>query len=112
MIAPMYAVIEDSGRQFKVSTGDVIDIDRVLPGEGESLPDSVTFDRVLFVGGDGGSPKIGAPILDGATVTAEVVGEHAGKKLRVVKYKRRKGYHIEKGHRQHYLRVKVTGVNA
>ena len=106
----MYAVIEDSGRQFKVGQGDELNIDRVLPGEGESLPDSVTFDRVLLVGGDGNSPRIGTPALNGATVTAEVLGPAKGKKLRVVKVKRRKGYHIEKGHRQKYLRVRITGI--
>jgi large subunit ribosomal protein L21 len=108
---PMYAVIEDSGTQFKVSQGDELDIDRVLPNEGESLPESVTFDRVLFVGGDG-EPKVGTPHVQGATVAAEVIGPAKGKKLRVVKVKRRKGYHIETGHRQHYLRVKITGINA
>ena len=108
----MYAVIEDSGRQFKVSSGDVLNIDRVLPEAGESLPETITFDRVLLVAGDGGDAKLGGPTLDGATVTADVLGPAKGKKLRVVKYKRRKGYHIENGHRQHYLKVKVTGINA
>ena len=106
----MYAVIEDSGTQFKVSEGETLRIDRVLPGEGEELPKTITFDRVLLVGGDGDA-KIGTPALSGATVTADVLGEAKGKKLRVVKYKRRKGYHIEKGHRQKYLAVKVTGIN-
>ena len=107
----MYAVIEDSGTQFKVSEGETLRIDRALPGEGEELPKTITFDRVLLVGGDGDA-KIGAPALSGATVTADVIGEAKGKKLRVVKYKRRKGYHIEKGHRQKYLAVKITGISA
>ena len=108
----MYAVIEDSGRQFKVTGGDFINIDRAQPAEGESWPDTVTFDRVLLVGGgDGSAGKLGLPLLEGATVTADVVGPAKGKKLRVVKYKRRKGYHIENGHRQHYLKVKITGIN-
>ncbi len=107
----MYAVIEDSGSQFKVSQGDVLRIDRVLPGEDETLPETITFDRVLFVGGEGAA-KIGAPALEGATVTADVLGPVKGKKLRVVKVKRRKGYHIEKGHRQKYLEVKITGISA
>ena len=110
----MYAIIEDSGRQFKVGEGDVLNVDRALPGEGEELPKTLTFDRVLLVGGggEGGEAKIGAPVLEGATVTADVLGPAKGKKLRVVKYKRRKGYHVEKGHRQKYLKVKVTGINA
>ncbi len=108
----MYAVIEDSGTQFKVTSGDVIEIDRPAPAEGEQWPAEVTFDRVLLVAGAEGDPRLGAPLLDGATVTAEVLGPSKGKKLRVVKYKRRKGSHIEKGHRQHYLKVKITGINA
>ena len=106
----MYAVIEDSGTQFKVTGGDVIRIDRQQPEDG-NWPESITFDRVLFVGGDGSS-KIGAPILDGVTVTAEVLGEVKGKKLRVAKYKRRKGYHVETGHRQKYLQVKIGEIKA
>src|SRR5688500_9926611 len=107
----MYAVIEDSGTQFKVTSGDVIKIDRSAPAEGQEWPKDITFDRVLLVGGGDGGAKLGAPILSGATVTAEVLGPVKGKKLRVVKYKRRKGYHIERGHRQHYLQVKITGIN-
>ena len=109
----MYAVIEDSGRQFKVTGGDIINIDRTEPAEGESWPESITFDRVLLVaGGEGSDPKFGGPVLDGVTVTAEVLGPTKGKKLRVVKYKRRKGYHIENGHRQHYLKVKIGEIKA
>ncbi len=106
----MYAVIEDSGRQFKVAAGDVIRIDRSEPAEGESWPETITFDRVLLIGGDG-STKVGIPGVSGATVTADVMGPVKGKKLRVLKYKRRKGSHVEKGHRQHYLAVKISGVN-
>lgn len=106
----MYAVIEDSGRQFKVTSGDVIRIDRPEPENGE-WPKDVTFDRVLLVAGDGDA-KLGGPTVDGATVTADVLGPIKDKKLRVVKYKRRKGYHIEKGHRQRYLQVKINGINA
>lgn len=105
----MYAVIEDSGTQFKVTGGDVINIDRILP-EDEELPRQITFERVLLVAGDG-EPKLGAPLVAGATVTADVLAPVKAKKLRIVKYNRRKNYHIEKGHRQKYLQVKVTGIN-
>jgi large subunit ribosomal protein L21 len=110
----MYAVIEDSGTQFKVAQGDVLRIDRVLPGEEDdtNLPETVTFDRVLFVGNEGGDAKIGSPLVAGATVTADVMGPVKDKKLRVVKVKRRKGVHVENGHRQKYLQVKITGINA
>lgn len=103
----MYAIIEDSGKQFKVTGGDVIRIDRKV----EEGTDSVTFDRVLLVGGEGPA-KIGAPILTGATVSAEVLGAVKGKKILNVKYKRRKGFHRTVGHRQKYTEVKITGINA
>jgi len=102
----MYAIIEDGGRQQKVTSGDTIQIDRQV-GEGEN---TVTFDRVLLVGGEG-EPKIGTPIVSGATVTAEVLGPVKGPKVRTVKYKRRKGYHKTIGHRQKYVAVRVTGIN-
>ena len=102
----MYAIIEDSGTQFKVTSGDRIKIDRQLK-ENEK---TVTFDRVLLVAGEG-SPKIGAPLLSGATVAAEVIGEARGPKIDIQKYKRRKGYHRKIGHRQRYTEVRITGIN-
>jgi large subunit ribosomal protein L21 len=102
----MYAIIEDSGTQFKVTSGDRIRIDRQI-NEGEK---NVTFDRVLLVAGEG-SPKIGAPLLSGATVSAEVLGEVKGPKIDIQKYKRRKGYHRKIGHRQRYTEVRITGIN-
>jgi large subunit ribosomal protein L21 len=102
----MYAIIEEGGRQHRVTSGDTILIDRELSGDQKSI----TFDRVLLVGGEG-DPRIGAPLVSGATVTADVVGPVKGPKLETVKYKRRKGYHKKQGHRQPYLSVKVTGIN-
>jgi large subunit ribosomal protein L21 len=103
----MYAIIDEGGRQHKVTSGDMLLIDR------EATPDTktITFDRVLFIGGEG-QPKIGAPIVSGATVTADVIGPEKGPKVDIIKYKRRKGYHKHVGHRQNYLRVKVTAINA
>ena len=103
----MYAIIEDSGTQFKVTTGDTIKIDRKV-GEGET---KVTFDRVLMVAGEG-QPKLGAPILAGATVTADVVRAVKGPKVTSVKHKRRKGYYKRTGHRQKYTSVKISAINA
>jgi large subunit ribosomal protein L21 len=103
----MYAIIEESGRQFKVTGGDTILIDRDAP-EGDK---TITFDRVLLVGGAGGDTKIGAPLVAGATVTAEVLGEAKGPKIDIFKYKRRKGYRRRKGHRQQYLKVRITDIN-
>jgi large subunit ribosomal protein L21 len=102
----MYAIIEDSGTQFKVTSGDRIRIDRAL-NEGEK---TVTFNRVLLVAGEG-SPKIGVPLVGGASVTADVIGVTHGPKIDIQKYKRRKGYHKKIGHRQRYTEVKITGIN-
>ena len=102
----MYAIIEDGGRQYKVTSGDRLRIDRQV----EENDKSVTFDRVLLIGGDGAA-KIGAPLLAGATVTAEILGEVKGEKVRTFKYKRRKGYEKNIGHRQRYTEVKISAIN-
>ena len=101
----MYAIIRDSGTQFKVTSGDRIKIDRP-----ETDEKTITFSDVLFVGGEG-EPKIGAPLVSGATVVADVIGTVKSKKIDIQKYNRRKGYHRKIGHRQTYLEVKVTAIN-
>jgi large subunit ribosomal protein L21 len=103
----MYAIIEDSGTQFKVTTGDTIKIDRKV-GEDEK---TVTFDQVLLVAGEG-QPKVGAPTLAGVTVTADVIRAVKGPKVISVKHKRRKGYYKRTGHRQKYTAVKISAINA
>ena len=103
----MYAIIEDSGTQVKVAPGDVVELDVRELGEGQ---DEVTFDRVLAVGGDGPA-RLGTPYVDGASVTAKVLGEVQGEKLAIQKFKRRKGYKRRTGHRQRYLRVEVASIN-
>ena len=102
----MYAIIEEGGRQYKVTSGDTILIDREAGDE-----KSIKFDRVLLVAGEG-EPKVGLPTVANATVSADVVGEEKGDKITIQKYKRRKGYHKKIGHRQQQLRVKITGINA
>ena len=102
----MYAIIEEGGKQFKVTSGDTILIDR----EAKEGDKSITFDRVLLVAGEG-TPKVGLPTVAKATVTADIVGPEKGDKIDIQKYKRRKGYHRKNGHRQRYLRVKITGIN-
>lgn len=102
----MYAIIEDSGKQFKVSSGDRIRIDRAH----DEKVKQIKFDRVLLVGGEGAA-KIGSPLVSGATVSADVLGPVTGPKLTTQKYKRRKGYSKKIGHRQHYLEVKITGIS-
>lgn len=103
----MYAIIEDSGTQFKVTTGDRLLLERIYSEDMKTI----TFDRVLLVGGEGDA-RIGTPHVAGATVTAEVVGPARGPKIDIYKYKRRKGYHKKQGHRQHLLEVKISGINA
>ncbi|MCP3904736.1 MAG: 50S ribosomal protein L21 [Planctomycetes bacterium] len=109
----MHAIIEDSGTQIQVSAGDVIDIDPRDLGDGDDSGKTITFDRVLLVGDEAtdGPSTIGAPYVDGATVTAEILDRIRGEKLDVIKFKRRKGYRVKQGHRQPYLRVRVTGIN-
>jgi large subunit ribosomal protein L21 len=102
----MYAIIEAGGRQHKVTSGDTIRVDREVNADEKSI----TFDRVLLVGGEGPA-KIGAPIVAGATVTAEVLGAVKGPKIDIMKYKRRKGYHKKQGHRQPQVEVKITAIN-
>jgi large subunit ribosomal protein L21 len=103
----MYAVIQDSGSQFKVSEGDIIRVDlRDLADD----QNEITFDNVLLTSDGEGDTKIGKPTVDGAKVTAEVLTEVKGKKITIIKYKRRKGYRRKRGHTQHFLRVRVTDI--
>ena len=107
----MYAIIDESGKQFKVTGGDRIKIDRQLAEDVKT----VTFDRVLLVGGSGdakAAAKVGTPLVAGATVTADVIGAVKGPKVVSVKYRRRKGFHKKVGHRQKYTEVKITAINA
>ena len=102
----MYAIIAESGRQYKVCSGDVIRIDRELGDE-----KTLTFDQVLLVGGGEGGAKVGAPLVAGATVTADVVRALKGPKVDIIKIKRRKGYRKHIGHRQNHLEVRITGIS-
>ncbi len=105
----MYAIIEESGQQFKVSEGDVVRIDLVDPAVLEQSG-SMEFDRVLLVS-DGTKITIGTPLVEGAKVVAEVVTPRvAGKKLRIFKYKRRKSSQSSMGHRQKYTEVRITAI--
>ncbi|MGA2583867.1 MAG: 50S ribosomal protein L21 [Tepidisphaeraceae bacterium] len=101
----MYAIIDDGGRQHKVTSGDLIRLDRP-----ETTEKTITFDRVLLVGGEG-EPKIGTPTVAGATVVGDVLGMVKTKKIDTIKYKRRKGYHKKIGHRQNQIHVRITGIN-
>ena len=103
----MYAVIVTGGKQYKVSEGDTIFIEKLEVEEGSS----VTFDKVL-IAGEGDDVKVGAPTVDGATVEAKVVKNGKAKKIYVFKMKRKKNERKKKGHRQPYTKVEITKINA
>ncbi|MFD1414003.1 50S ribosomal protein L21 [Oceanobacillus jeddahense] len=101
----MYAIIETGGKQVKVTEGQEIYVEKVA-GE---VNDSVTFEKVLFVGGD--DVKVGAPYVDGASVTANVAKHGRQKKIDVVKFKPKKNYHRKQGHRQPYTKLVIDKIN-
>ena len=103
----MHAVIKTGGKQYRVQPGDFLDIEK-LPGDQGA---EVVFDQVLAVG-DGDDLRIGAPTVEGATVSGNIVNQHKSRKVMVFKKKRRKGYQVKKGHRQNLTRVRITAVNA
>ena len=102
-----YAIIKTGGKQYQVSVGDKLDVEKLEVAEGESA----TFDQVLAAG-EGADLKIGAPTLVGASVVATVVKQFKAPKVTAFKFKKRKGYHKTKGHRQPLTRVEVTAINA
>ena len=102
----MYAIIATGGKQYKVSEGDIIKVEKLCVEAGETY----TFDQVLAVNHE--SLVVGNPVVDGATVTASVLGDGKGKKVIVYKYKRKTGYHKKNGHRQQYTAVKIEKINA
>jgi large subunit ribosomal protein L21 len=101
----MYAVIETGSKQYRVSAGDTVRIERVPAKAGESI----TFDRVLLVGNEGKS-TFGSPTVTQAAVTGNVVEHVRGEKVVAFKMKRRKGYHKKIGHRQELSVVKITEI--
>ena len=101
----MYAIIETGGKQYKVSEGDVIKVEKLGVEAGETY----NFDQVLAVGGD--TLTVGTPTVAGATVTASVIGDGKAKKVIVYKYKRKTGYHKKNGHRQQYTAVKIEKIS-
>lgn len=102
----MYAVIKTGGKQYRVSEGQTLRVEK-LPG---SAGDIITFNEVLFIGGD--TPKVGQPLVKGATVAAEITAEGRGKKIVVFKFRRRKNYRRKSGHRQPYTALKITQIQA
>ncbi|MEM7276910.1 MAG: 50S ribosomal protein L21 [Pseudomonadota bacterium] len=101
----MYAVIKSGGKQYRVSKGQTLKLEKLGAAEG----DSVEFDEVLLIG-EGANVKIGAPFVKGGKVKAKVVGEGKGKKVDIIKFKRRQNYLRHKGHRQAFTEVQITGI--
>lgn len=102
----MYAVIKTGGKQYRVSEGDHLRVEKLAGDVGDKLE----FNDVLMVGGD--KVAVGTPFVSGAKVNAEIVGQGRSKKVIVFKIKRRKGYRRKAGHRQAFTELKVTGVSA
>ena len=101
----MYAVIRTGGKQYRVREGTSIAVEKLDAEPGAT----VEFDQVLLVSDDSGV-RIGAPYLAGSRVTAVVQEQGKGRKVSIVKFRRRKGYKRMKGHRQPYTRIQVTGI--
>jgi large subunit ribosomal protein L21 len=101
----MYAIIKTGGKQYKVKEGDIIDVELLGKEDGSK----VDFDVLLVY--DGKKTAIGEPTLADYSVKGELVGASAGPKVEAMKYKRRKGYRLRFGHRQHYSRVKITDIS-
>jgi large subunit ribosomal protein L21 len=100
----MYAVIRTGGKQYRVTEGQLLRVEKLPGGAG----DKITFGEVLLVGGD--APKVGRPLVQGASVAAEITAQDRGKKLIVFKFRRRKNYRRKNGHRQPYTELKITGI--
>jgi large subunit ribosomal protein L21 len=103
----MYAIIETGGKQYRVSEGDVLIVEKLNADEGET----VEFDRVLTVVKDG-EVNVGKPLISGAKVTGKVVAQGKGKKILVFKYKAKANYRKRQGHRQPYTKVLVEKIEA
>ena len=101
----MYAVIESGGKQHRVEEGEVLRLEKIEAETGKV----VDFDQVLMVG-SGADVKIGAPVVDGASVQAEVLSHGRAEKVKIIKFRRRKHSMKRQGHRQWYTEVKITGI--
>jgi len=103
----MYAVIQTGGKQYRVGEGQTLKIEKLDVGVG----DAIQFDQVLMVQSDDGT-KVGAPFLDGGKVDAKVTSLGRHKKIKILKFKRRKHHMKQMGHRQYYTEVQITGISA
>ncbi len=102
----MFAVFQSGGKQHRVSEGDVVKLEKIVAEPGEE----VVFNEVLMVA-NGDDVNVGAPFVAGSAVTGEVVRTDRGKKVRIIKFKRRKDYLRRQGHRQWFTEVKITAIS-
>lgn len=103
----MYAVIKTGGKQYKVQEGDTIRVEKLEGSEG----DNIKLDTVLMLT-DGDKVTVGTPLVEGASVSATVKSQGRGEKIKVIKFKRRKQYRKQMGHRQAYTELAITGISA
>ncbi len=103
----MYAVIKSGGKQYRVQEGQTLKLEKIEVPTGESID----FDEVLLVGNDD-EVKVGAPLVEGAKVSAEIVSHGRGDKVTIIKFRRRKHSMKRQGHRQWFTEVKITGISA
>ena len=103
----MYAVVATGGKQYRVSPGDRIEVEK-LAGE---VGQTIALDHVMMIGGEGQPVSIGTPRLDDAWVEAQIVAQKRGKKIIIFKHKRRKGYRRKQGHRQSLTALQITGIH-
>ena len=103
----MYAVVATGGKQYRVSPGDRIEVEK-LAGE---VGQTIALDHVMMIGGEGQAVSIGTPRLDDAWVEAQIVAQIRGKKIIIFKHKRRKGYRRKQGHRQSLTALQITGIH-
>jgi len=103
----MYAVIKTGGKQYRVAKGDVIFVEKLTSEVG----DSIDFDNVLMVG-DGNDVKVGAPYIAGSKVTATIAEQTRGKKIEIMKFRRRKHHQKRTGHRQYLTKIEITDICA
>jgi large subunit ribosomal protein L21 len=106
-LTQMYAVIQTGGKQYRVEEGTTLKIEKLELGTG----DSIEFDKVLMIQ-SGGSVKVGLPFIDGGKVTGTVLSQGRHKKVKIIKFRRRKHHMKQMGHRQYYTEVQITGISA
>ena len=103
----MYAVFKTGGKQYRASTGDVLKVEKIDAEKGAT----VELDQVLMVG-EGEDVKVGTPFLEGGKVTATVLDHGRRDKIKIIKFKRRKHYRRQMGHRQYFTQIEITGIDA